>query len=325
MFKPGFSGLEEKLENRAYISVHEFSKDFGAALNDGLALTGTTDAGEAPPVASGNSPSKSAISDLKAKKALAKRIIKAVQGSLQDAVRSECELRKRSLEKDLMQLNTLLEQSMVSRRASTSELPNGEGDDEEKSEASAILRGGDSNHVDRTYEDNTSEDHAIDPAITNSGKKAKPTSYQDEVVLQQQSPGYFEPLTNGINGDEPATNGVNGVASLTHDGEYADPETVSGISESVSHSFNIPWYMANFHPRGTTIQEEHWTGRELVRGMSEDLSDMDEEELSGLMEVDEGKGASDLANGVEHAQAEAAALKKRKAVAAARRRKRMFR
>jgi NuA3 HAT complex component NTO1 len=48
----------------------------------------------------------------------------------------------------------------------------------------------------------------------------------------------------------------------------------------------MPWYMEPFDPVGTTVWEERWTGREVARGMSEELSDMDEEELDGLVEVD---------------------------------------
>ena len=48
----------------------------------------------------------------------------------------------------------------------------------------------------------------------------------------------------------------------------------------------IPWYLETFDPDGTTIQEERWTGRDLVRGMSEELSDIGDEELSGLVDIE---------------------------------------
>ena len=44
--------------------------------------------------------------------------------------------------------------------------------------------------------------------------------------------------------------------------------------------------MEPFDPRGTTVYEERWTGRDVARGMSEELSDMDEDELSGLVDGD---------------------------------------
>ena len=42
--------------------------------------------------------------------------------------------------------------------------------------------------------------------------------------------------------------------------------------------------MEPFDPAGTTVHEERWTGREVARGMSEELSDMDEEEVDGLVD-----------------------------------------
>ena len=50
----------------------------------------------------------------------------------------------------------------------------------------------------------------------------------------------------------------------------------------------IQWYMQPFDPIGTTIHEERWTGRELVRGMSEELSDIGDEELRDLAGDDDG-------------------------------------
>lgn len=44
----------------------------------------------------------------------------------------------------------------------------------------------------------------------------------------------------------------------------------------------VPWYLKNFEPDGTTAIEEQWAGRDAVRSLSEELTDMDEEELNDL-------------------------------------------
>ena len=69
----------------------------------------------------------------------------------------------------------------------------------------------------------------------------------------------------------------------------AKPPTPPISSSSEQHQTalslgGVPWYMDPFDPVGTTVFEERWTGRDVARGMSEELSDMDEEELSGLVE-----------------------------------------
>lgn len=44
----------------------------------------------------------------------------------------------------------------------------------------------------------------------------------------------------------------------------------------------LPWYLKSFHVDGTSAAEDKWAGRDAVRSLSEDLTDMDEEELNGL-------------------------------------------
>ncbi|KAF2858547.1 hypothetical protein K470DRAFT_259726 [Piedraia hortae CBS 480.64] len=44
----------------------------------------------------------------------------------------------------------------------------------------------------------------------------------------------------------------------------------------------VPWYLELFDPEGTTIHEERYTGREVLRDMSEELTDMDEQTLTEL-------------------------------------------
>lgn len=43
------------------------------------------------------------------------------------------------------------------------------------------------------------------------------------------------------------------------------------------------WYLASFAPKGTTVHEEQWTNKDLVRHLSEDLSDLDDQEMSTLL------------------------------------------
>ncbi|KAK3322497.1 hypothetical protein B0H66DRAFT_206050 [Apodospora peruviana] len=44
----------------------------------------------------------------------------------------------------------------------------------------------------------------------------------------------------------------------------------------------ILWYLEKYQPDGTSVVEEQWTGRQAVRSLSEDLTDMDEETLQDL-------------------------------------------
>jgi NuA3 HAT complex component NTO1 len=48
------------------------------------------------------------------------------------------------------------------------------------------------------------------------------------------------------------------------------------------HNGGIPWYLEPFDLHGTTVYEPVWAGREVLKAMSEDLSELDDDELDGL-------------------------------------------
>ena len=63
----------------------------------------------------------------------------------------------------------------------------------------------------------------------------------------------------------------------------------AATSNNVLSEGGLPWYLAGFELRGTSAVEERWTtGREALRSLSEELTDMDEEALRDLeFDVDE--------------------------------------
>jgi NuA3 HAT complex component NTO1 len=69
--------------------------------------------------------------------------------------------------------------------------------------------------------------------------------------------------------------------------------------------------MQPFDPVGTTIHEERWTGRDVMRGMSEELSELDEDELKDLVDDEmEGESApADTAAAASDAQTSETAVK----------------
>jgi NuA3 HAT complex component NTO1 len=87
---------------------------------------------------------------------------------------------------------------------------------------------------------------------------------------------------------------VNGTKEAAEDGgerEQAAPLTPPSNSTDNQQQAasmaqgGIQWYMQPFDPVGTTIHEERWTGRDVLRGMSEELSEMDEDEMQDLHDL----------------------------------------
>ena len=329
VFREGFADLEERLNRRSCTSVQAFSEKFGGVVKAALDPSPIVDATERQPQVGGEVSSKELIADHKAKKILANRIVKAVKGPFEDAMRKESELLGRPHEKELRDLERLLETSVRSRRDSrnASQLSDGGID---LTQLRPSISGGNS---DEKYSTNATQDASdlvsseVGPAIAHASHSeqaaaSKPAKHKGH--RQQPTPESMPP-TNGAAGDDHTSNGNVDEHVPSTLGKNTPPEPVTPPLSSGGHSQplsqgGIPWYMECFDPVGTQIEEERWKGRELVRGMSEALSDMDEEELSGLVEPDGTEGGGDSAR----QQVEEKSARTRKAVKKARRRRTFF-
>ena len=282
--------------------------------------------------------SKDLTSDYKEKRKLAKRIVKAVQPALEDATRKESELLRRPFEKELQQLDMLLENSLASRRESVNGALYGEITETEAAAQQLLID--DQVHSSRLNGDSESSMHEalstnapgiasetsipmeIDAAI------AAPTSKEDQksdIANHQPTPERSDetPTRSAVASQEPSANGL--ATNKSRAGQDTGipqvhepptpPVSTGGDPQPLSNG-GIPWYMETFDPDGTTVHEERWTGRELVRGMSEELSDMEDEELSGLVDLEPTEGVRERGEDTLHpADAEQIAAARRKAAA----------
>lgn len=64
----------------------------------------------------------------------------------------------------------------------------------------------------------------------------------------------------------------------------------NGVKDEVSaplYEGGVMWYLDGFEPNGTTIYDERWGGRDALRDMSEDLSEMGSDALEDLIDPSE--------------------------------------
>lgn len=293
-----------------------FSEDYGSIINAALDLSPK----DAPAQSYEQPPSKDSakdpLPDYKYRKNLVSRIAKAVKAPFEDALRKESEMCQKSIENEFANLDRLLANS-ASRRVSFAGSQFGRGEAGHVQSGAFINEGSlDGHQVNGATEEDAPGDIDVDFAAI-----AHASAEESNPKGQRPTPESM-PSTNGVNG---VSEKVNGFRSASDQASEAiptrepptPPMSFEGDHQPLSCG-GIPWYMDPFDPVGTTIQEERWTGRELVRGMSEDLSDMDEEELSGLLPVD-AEDAPLLVNGVSAEQAAKVKAKRRKAARARRR------
>lgn len=201
-------------------------------------------------------------SSLKAKKALAKRLIKAVQASLEEAVRNECQLLRVPPEAEIKRLNAILDKSLSTEADSSKANEDRDGPSRPSPElgGAGLTNGLTLSVVSPSSKESPSHtpstNGVIQPklALRGGGRTRRSTASNEDVPVLN---GHTRPLGNVIEGKS----------------SRASPEQKEDEPPLPVRDGGIPWYMQNFRPEGTRVQEEQWSGRELVRAMSEDLSD----------------------------------------------------
>ena len=86
--------------------------------------------------------------------------------------------------------------------------------------------------------------------------------------------------------------GANNVPQLSHPQPLTPPQSNNSFGRDSTSNIltegGVPTYLHGFQIEGTSVIEEQWPGREAVRSLSEDLTDMDDDALKDLeFDVDE--------------------------------------
>jgi NuA3 HAT complex component NTO1 len=249
--------IRQRLNERFYPSVATFSTDLASLFTSEIGVEPAGDTAELQAQISGRAPELSL--EQREKRKLAKRIIKVIQPSLEDAIKKESELNRKPFEKELKELDVILDHSVMSRGGDS---PEPEGDTEMSTHADAM------EGIEET---------------TEAPSEAQPAPDQ-------------QPTEDSGAEGAPAEDPMNNVYAYHR---HPTPVLTEQDQQLPLAQGGIQWYMQPFDPVGTTIHEERWTGRDVMRGMSEELSELDEDELEGLKDLvdDEELGGTANTNG----------------------------
>ncbi|MCJ1396989.1 nuA3 HAT complex component nto1 [Xylographa trunciseda] len=287
-FRLGLALIRERMEERFYTSVSTFSTDLGTVFSAGIGMSAVADTAEVQSQIIDDRSRKDLSAEQKEKRKLAKRIIKAIQPALEDAMRKESELCRRPFEKELRDLDLLLETSISSRRDSmTGSVLEDVSDDDADGSKHLATNGHVADAAEPIPATQSTAATTADKALPNGGHAHSPLH-----VASASEFGLVPALTNGTTQSlhyHPGDSNNNADPNAHHLAEPHPPPPTPPLSSSSDPASalsagGIPWYMEPFDPAGTTVHEERWTGREVARGMSEELSDMDEEEVDGLVD-----------------------------------------
>lgn len=320
VFAPSLQAIKARLESRFYTTVATFSADLAHIFTNEIGVQPAEDTAELQMQMGGRAPELSL--DQREKRKLAKRIIKSIQPSLEDAIRKESELSGRPFEKELKELDAIFESGVLSRRVSVIEATDIEFHSADHASANGAMEAEGDGQLSATKA-HSPEDSLVAKKDDDVPMPDVDTQQGTPLTNEETEKKHTEP--NGIITAAPSHEASSNGDGLADASKTATETTENGLVKKENGTGNrvvgpnnpltpplssqgdqqqgplaqggIQWYMQPFDPIGTTIHEERWTGRDVMRGMSEELSELDEDELEGLVDHEEKTGLG-LSNGV---------------------------
>lgn len=280
-FKQGFEELAQQVRERFFTSVSDFSQELTRVVGKRLASDAVADPDLETMRDQLNESRTSAhhqtlTAEQKEIKKLAKRILRAVKDPLEEAMRKEADLKGKEREEELRKLDSMGIFAGVSNPPDGDESPMKKGTKRRSASDVSAAAGA-------SLEDEDVEMEDADDA--------------DEEVIHLKVAG-----KNGTIASNTKKKSTPARASSRNLTEAPISPPLSTDAADVFAHGGIPWYLKPFDLEGTTVHEERYTGREVLRAMSEELSDMDEVTLTELGVVGAGDaGASGAGSGKRHA------------------------
>ena len=266
--------------------------------------------------------SKTDFSDYRDRKKLGKRILKAVQPQLETALRLEADANHRSFENLKLELELMIESSLEYHPKPAVVEVDGEGEKSQDvimvdSSATVIAVSGTNHHivtagdeseditmVDTNQATATDGNIEVDTSLIEGGSQfeaAQATTDATPVLDSGAGAAEMKPDMGGTTDAQsintpPATNGYIGVSTTSQPAPPTPPQSngsLGGQPIDTLTNGGVLWYLQEFEPEGTSAAQEQWNGRNVMRSLSEELTEIDDDELKGLgVEINESITAS---------------------------------
>lgn len=294
MFKAGLNELQLKFDKRFYTTTLDFAHDLCQVINIGINTEPTSEFDGQPRFELIESPTKP-FSKAPERKRLGKRIIRSVQPLLETALKAEADITSKPYASLQKELEGMIDASLEIRKPpfpKPDAEASGQADQDvamadapedahitvaESQVDGAAVTDGDHMDVDdlniEVKDEDAAETNGKVPA--NAGEGVTPKEQEGDLPNGVKS----APTPPDTIGYMLVSQGSNGPMPLT------PPQSNGSLGRGTDNMLTeggIPWYLKAFDPVGTTAVEEQWAGRDILRSLSEELTDMDEAELNDL-------------------------------------------
>lgn len=289
--------MQAQMEQRQYVSGLSFAQELGDAICAGITTPfEPTNSGPHSSELADTSPVKGSFADIRERRKLGKRILKAVQPYVEIALQIEAEISNRSYGTLQAELEGIIERSVEAKQngpgsvlnsapaddvemADVADHAHDNADKPDEDESESMIVDQPDGTQDVAEEKHIDGDRAGVDGDIDTQEESKPDSANDDTkprVTTQAADSQTPPDTDGAYAalarpdqagppTPPQSNGSLGKVTI-------DPLSEGGIF----------WHMKTFQPKGTSVLAEQWPGRDAIRMLSEDLTDLDDDELKGL-------------------------------------------
>lgn len=305
VFKNGLLKIQDKIDERFYTTTIAFAQDLCQVVHDGINTEWESEPETQPKLESVVAPlTKVDYSDIRERKKLGKRILKGVQPMLESALQRESRVTNKTFDDLKQELGDLIEASFEAQANTNAFGESEQGKDVVMVDVSEIITTADP-------EEEEDAEHEIDEQIDvvmteplDANQAEEPSNGDDHVEAGESAPvddsathaspqdtapkdkPATEDVANGNAPDTPpATNGYVAAAPSSLPGPPTPPQSNGSLSQeqiNILTDGGIPWYLKEFDPIGTSALAEPEANEQTPRAHSEELTEMDEDELKGL-------------------------------------------
>ncbi|KAH7078280.1 PHD-zinc-finger like domain-containing protein [Paraphoma chrysanthemicola] len=280
VFTEGFSDLQVRLDERFYASVLSFYEDMATVLSEEVGFAPASTVGADAEFDMIKVAHVTLSSEQKEIKKLVKRITKGIQPLIEEALRREAEITGRPQEQT-PDLDALIHERIQRRPSGLSgeggirqttetDQPSGSHEVLPDGEAEAVAAKSAEMHLAPTPDDNAADPH----------RTAHDEAADEAAIAAQLGQDAMHASIDAVRAD---------AMDLDHGDSIGQPLTPPRSEKNLLNPLGnggIPWYLKTFDIDGTTVYEERYTGREVMRDMSEPLSELDDDVLDGLADSD---------------------------------------
>ncbi|KAI1127519.1 hypothetical protein F5Y10DRAFT_242680 [Nemania abortiva] len=311
LFYDGLLPISSRIDQRYYTTTLTLAHDLCDVIHTGINTEPdmSTEASQNSGIGLVVS-TKSDFSDYRDRKKLGKRILKAVQPQLEMALRLEAEANHRPFEGLKQELETMIEASLEYRPKPVVVEADGEAEQSQDvimvdSSAAVIAVGGLNIHGITARDENgdvTMADADNQATSTDSNIEVDTSAIETDMQMEGvQLAADVAPVPDSeaietkpdVGGTSdvqsvntpPATNGYVSVPTAAQPTPPTPPQSNGSLGRQPVDALTdggVLWYLQEFEPQGTSATQEQWNGRIPERSLSEELTEIDDDELKGL-------------------------------------------